>query len=155
MDEWSRGLCWLRPLPREPRPAKKSRRKLQTRGFGMKPRVCVTHHQVTGKSSRVGHLLVTGKPGVFRAQHFTNLGFHVKTRGFGQLQLQNRSSQIDPTFFQGFGSLGGACRHIAPKEVLCNYIFKGKGHKKVWQVAVGPYRVARLLESCVVRELLG
>ena len=39
-----------------------------------------------------------------------------------------------------------ACRHIAPKEVLCNYIFKGKGHEKVWQVAVGPYRVARLLD---------
>ena len=65
----------------------------------------VNHGFVTGKS-RVGHGLVTGKPGVFRVKHFANLGFHVETRGFGQLQLQTRGFQIDPTNFQGFGSLG-------------------------------------------------
>ena len=78
----------------------------------MKPRVCVTHDQVTGKSWAC-HGLITGwapvghgKAQVFQSSVFHKLGCHVKTRGFGQLQLQTRGFQIEPTIFQGFGSLG-------------------------------------------------
>ena len=39
-----------------------------------------------------------------------------------------------------------ACRHIPRKEVLWNCMFKGMWHMKVRQVAVGPYRVARLVD---------
>ena len=78
----------------------------QGSGFQGYKRVCVTHDEVTGKS-RVGHGLVTGKRGVFRSQHFTNLRFHIKTRGFGQLQLQTRAGFTDrPDISQCFGFLG-------------------------------------------------
>ena len=62
-------------------------------------------------SSRVNHGFVTGKPGVSVQEvlsKFVEPGVLLSNLGFAQHVSQTRLLESEPTFFQGFDSLGKA-----------------------------------------------